>query len=389
LRAARQRVTLGGNGAAPSGAKRRRPDSPERPVLFLRSEGVIVRQFSPGLGIAFRAAACALGAASLLVALGCHGPAAASNERGVILLRYAPGSESTEQREQGFLDTMKKDFPTIPLISTNQYAGATAEDALQKSQDLLQRFGTRADAIFAVNESAASGLMTALDQAGLLGKLTFIGFDPNPRMVTALKANKMQGIVLQDPVMMGYLAVKTIVAHLEGQAVEKRIGTGENLATPENAGDEKIAKLLSPEQFSGSDPHPGNAKYTIAIIPKGTTHEFWKSVHAGAARAANELGNVALYWKGPLNENDRDGQIDVVQDFVTKKVSGICLAPLDSQALVASVKEAKQQGIPTVIFDSGLNDPDAYVSYVATDNYHGGVLAAQRLGELYQAGAKK
>ncbi|HZZ73000.1 MAG TPA: substrate-binding domain-containing protein [Pirellulales bacterium] len=348
-----------------------------------------MRQFSPGLGIAFRAAACALGAASLLVALGCHGPAAASNERGVILLRYAPGSESTEQREQGFLDTMKKDFPTIPLISTNQYAGATAEDALQKSQDLLQRFGTRADAIFAVNESAASGLMTALDQAGLLGKLTFIGFDPNPRMVTALKANKMQGIVLQDPVMMGYLAVKTIVAHLEGQAVEKRIGTGENLATPENAGDEKIAKLLSPEQFSGSDPHPGNAKYTIAIIPKGTTHEFWKSVHAGAARAANELGNVALYWKGPLNENDRDGQIDVVQDFVTKKVSGICLAPLDSQALVASVKEAKQQGIPTVIFDSGLNDPDAYVSYVATDNYHGGVLAAQRLGELYQAGAKK
>src|SRR5262245_12792058 len=134
---------------------------------------------------------------------------------------------------------------------------------------------------------------------------------------------------------------------------------------------------------SGGAP-TGVKKYRIAVIPKGTTHEFWKSVHAGAENAARELGNVEVIWKGPLLEDDRDGQVSVVQDFVTKKVDGICLAPLDSQALIPYVNEASQEGIPTVIFDSALDDEKNIVSYVATDNYKGGVIAAKRLGEALE-----
>ncbi|MBT4867028.1 MAG: substrate-binding domain-containing protein [Planctomycetaceae bacterium] len=127
----------------------------------------------------------------------------------------------------------------------------------------------------------------------------------------------------------------------------------------------------------------GGKKYRIAVIPKGTSHEFWKSVHAGAENAARELGNVEILWKGPLQENDREGQISVVQDFITKQVDGICLAPLDSQALVDYVVEAGEADIPVVIFDSGLDgDKKNYVSYVATDNYNGGALAARRLAEV-------
>jgi ribose transport system substrate-binding protein len=125
-------------------------------------------------------------------------------------------------------------------------------------------------------------------------------------------------------------------------------------------------------------------KYRIAVVPKGTTHEFWKSVHAGADNAARELGNVEIFWKGSLQESDRDGQISVVQDFVTRKVDGFCLAPLDSQALVKYVKEAKEEGIPTVIFDSALDDESDIVSYVATDNFKGGGLAARRLGTVLE-----
>ena len=146
--------------------------------------------------------------------------------------------------------------------------------------------------------------------------------------------------------------------------------------------DEKMKKLLEPAQYSDDGEQPANVKYRIAVIPKGTTHEFWKSVHAGAAKAAKEAGNVEIFWKGPLQENDAEGQINVVQEFITKKVDGIVLAPLDSQALIAPVKDAKQQGIPTVIFDSGLGDESIIVSYVATDNYHGGALAARRLAEV-------
>jgi ribose transport system substrate-binding protein len=125
--------------------------------------------------------------------------------------------------------------------------------------------------------------------------------------------------------------------------------------------------------------------YTIAVIPKGTSHEYWKSIHAGAIKAQRELKgrgiNVKLFWNGPLREDDRDQQIQVVENFMTRRVSGIVLAPLDSQALVAAVANATLARIPVVIIDSALNS-DKYVSFVATDNYKGGELAAARMGEL-------
>src|SRR2546423_3890475 len=125
--------------------------------------------------------------------------------------------------------------------------------------------------------------------------------------------------------------------------------------------------------------------YTVAVIPKGTTHEFWKSIHAGAVKAERELNEkgvkTEIIWKGPLKEDDRDQQIQVVENFMSRRVSGIVLAPLDSQALVKPVENAIQAGVPVVIFDSGLKS-EPYVSFVATDNYKGGQLAADHLGKL-------
>ena len=135
------------------------------------------------------------------------------------------------------------------------------------------------------------------------------------------------------------------------------------------------------DRTPAGSPGPGGEKaLRVAVIPKGTTHEFWKSIHAGAARAARELG-VQIYWKGPQKEDDRAQQITVVEDFVSRGVDGIVLAPLDDRALVRPVADAVREGIPVVVIDSGLQGED-YASYVATDNYKGGVLAARRLGEL-------
>src|SRR5690349_23714073 len=129
----------------------------------------------------------------------------------------------------------------------------------------------------------------------------------------------------------------------------------------------------------------GNGALAIAVIPKGTTHEFWKSIHAGALQAAQELGargdSVSIVWKGPLREDDREQQVQVVEGFVSQGVKGIVLAPLDRQALVRPVDEARRAGIPTVVIDSRL-DSDSIVGFVATDNAQGGRLAADRLGEL-------
>lgn len=143
--------------------------------------------------------------------------------------------------------------------------------------------------------------------------------------------------------------------------------------------------------LSGCTVNNSNKKLTIAVIPKGTTHEFWKSIHAGSNKAAQELAaqgtQIELIWKGPLREDDREQQIQVVEGFAAQGVSGIVLAPLDNRALVRPVADAKRAGVPTVIIDSGL-ESDEIISFVATDNRKGGSLAADRMGQLLNGKGK-
>ena len=142
-----------------------------------------------------------------------------------------------------------------------------------------------------------------------------------------------------------------------------------------------VAGLALGACHRGATGEAGDAKkLRIAVIPKGTTHEFWKSVHAGAVKAARELG-VDLVWKGPLKEDDLKSQIDLVQRFTAQRVSGIVLAPLDSKGLRAVVKDAKSNAVPVVVIDSALDSEDK-VSYVATDNRAAGRLAGVHMGTL-------
>ena len=105
-------------------------------------------------------------------------------------------------------------------------------------------------------------------------------------------------------------------------------------------------------------PATGTKSFKIAVIPKGLTHEFWKSIHAGAIKASRDLKaegvEVEVIWKGPIREDDREQQVQVVEGFTSQGVSGIVLAPLDDKALVRPVEDAKRLGIPTVIIDSDL-----------------------------------
>lgn len=173
-----------------------------------------------------------------------------NGEGDVILLRYQAGSESTEQREAGFLSVLKQ-HPQINILSEDQRVPSDAQRALEISESLLGNFRDRVDGVFTVCEPNNKGMLRALENTQLAGKVKFVGFDSAPRFVEALKQGSMHGIVLQDPVKMGYLAVKTMVAHLKGETVEKRIATGEYLATPENIDDPEIHKLLFPEKFDG------------------------------------------------------------------------------------------------------------------------------------------
>ena len=169
----------------------------------------------------------------------------------VILLRYAEGHDSTGKREQGFLDAMKAN-PGIEVVSANQYGGADVEGAYKKAESLLSTYkkpdGSLAvDGIFTPNESVSFAMLRVLQDNGWAGKVKFVGFDASPNLVKGLRDGAIDGLVVQDPVQMGYLAVKTMVAHLKGQPVEKWIDTGVHVATHDNMDTPEMKALLEPD----------------------------------------------------------------------------------------------------------------------------------------------
>ena len=124
----------------------------------------------------------------------------------------------------------------------------------------------------------------------------------------------------------------------------------------------------------------GQKKTTIAVIPKGRAHLFWRSVNAGAAKAAQENG-VEIVWNGPTSETDYAGQIQIVEAMINRRVDAIVLAPIDKTAMIGVVDRAAREKIPVVIFDSPV-DTENFVSQVATDNYAAGKMAAGRMGQI-------
>jgi ribose transport system substrate-binding protein len=122
------------------------------------------------------------------------------------------------------------------------------------------------------------------------------------------------------------------------------------------------------------------AKTTIGVIPKGSSHVFWQTVHAGAIKAARETGYNIL-WNAPAVEGDRSRQIAIVEAMINQEVAGIALAPSDRMALNTVVDRAAADGIPVMIFDSGIDTPKR-LGYVGTDNKNGGRVAARRMGEV-------
>jgi len=160
----------------------------------------------------------------------------------VVLLRYAPGSASTEDREAGFLDAIKK-HPDIKLIVDNRYGGATADSAAKEALNLVDSL-KECDGIFCPNESTTAGMLVALRTAGLSGKKKFVGFDATSDLVKALQGDELQALVAQNPYKMGYESVTTIVNHIRGQKVEKRVDTGVFLIDKDSLNQPEIQELL-------------------------------------------------------------------------------------------------------------------------------------------------
>ncbi len=118
----------------------------------------------------------------------------------------------------------------------------------------------------------------------------------------------------------------------------------------------------------------------VAVIPKGTAHVFWQSVHAGAVAAGREF-KVEILWDGPPNETDYSRQLEIFDSMLNRHVDGVVVAAADKTTLNASLARAAREKTPVVVFDSGVDSQD-YISFVATNNYKAGQMAGRKLGEL-------
>jgi ribose transport system substrate-binding protein len=164
----------------------------------------------------------------------------------VILFRSRKGAAGTDARENGFLDAIKNQYPGIQVISSDQYAGGTNASSEKNATELLNRLGPEANGVFASNETAVIGMLAALRSTGLAKKIKFVGFDASARTLEALKSGEMQGVVVQDPMKMGYLGVRLMVDHLKGRNVEREVDTGCVMVTMDNLEKPAIADLINP-----------------------------------------------------------------------------------------------------------------------------------------------
>ncbi len=168
----------------------------------------------------------------------------------VIMLRYQEGSASTEEREQGFLDAMKE--ANITVVDVDKHGGVTA-DACQKSADNLLAAYTKdgaltIDGIFCPNYPTTFGMLRALEDAKLTGKVKFVGFDADVILAQAVKDKKIGALVVQDPINMGYQGVMTAVALATGKKdVPRTIDTGVHLVTTDNVNTPEAQEILTPD----------------------------------------------------------------------------------------------------------------------------------------------
>ena len=141
---------------------------------------------------------------------------------------------------------MKKDFPAITLIDPPQYAGPTANSAKPAAENMITAHLGKFDGVFCPNETSTHGMLIALRERQLAGKVRFVGFDSHSVLIDGLRKRELDGIVLQDPFSMGYTGVKRVLDHLAGKPVQPQTDTGAAVATPDNMNTPEMQRLLYP-----------------------------------------------------------------------------------------------------------------------------------------------
>ena len=161
----------------------------------------------------------------------------------VFIVAVQPGAASTEAREKGFEDSIKKTFPGIEIVD-KRFGMAQIAQSLTVSENMLTAHPD-AGGIFASNESSTMGAAQALRSRP--SKVKLVGFDWSPTLLDELRSGLIDSLVIQDPFKMGYESVATAVNRLDGRNVEKSVDLAPRLIDKSNLEDPDVRAQLHPD----------------------------------------------------------------------------------------------------------------------------------------------
>jgi ribose transport system substrate-binding protein len=161
----------------------------------------------------------------------------------VVMLRYTVSQSNITNREEGFLETMAK-YEGIHVIEKSHFVSGTVDEAMNECMKIADKL-KEADGIFCSYEQSTMGMLLALRNLNLAGKVKFIGFDTPAPALEALKKGEISALVAQDPARMGYFCVKTIVDYIRGKKVHSKVDVNVRVITRDNINDPEIQKVLA------------------------------------------------------------------------------------------------------------------------------------------------
>ncbi len=162
----------------------------------------------------------------------------------VILLRHKQGDSNSEAREAGFIERIRRGYPSIRMLSIDQYSGDSMREADEAAQYLLNRYGRRVNAVFASSVEGADAMLNALRNFNLAGQVFLVGYEASPATLDAIRTGEIQGLVVTNPYRMGYVGVTTLVDHIQGGNSPTMVDTGVTLVTMSNIESSEVQEAL-------------------------------------------------------------------------------------------------------------------------------------------------
>lgn len=168
--------------------------------------------------------------------------------RGRILMqRYMNGSASSMEREAGFANRIRENWPNLEILPWNTYSGAIRSSALQVCREGLQQHGQQADAIFVSTQFVGNEMLRACSEFRFAKEIPLVIFDTNPMLVNALSDGRVQALVVQSELRMGEDAVLYAYKRIRGESIPEQVNTPIHIIDRSNMNDPELAKILQPQ----------------------------------------------------------------------------------------------------------------------------------------------